>query len=711
METTKNNRKDRNKSHIPFRLNLLFFIIFLLFVMLIVRLGYLQIIQGDEFKAEVERTESTMVRGNVPRGEIYDSKLRPLVANEAKNTIMYTRGSNTKTENMAQVSYTLAHLIDLPHTSPFQSDDSDLSMRDLKDYFFATNQDLMRDRIDDYTNENNIDTNDFSYSDQLELISEAEIMDYSDLDLKAAAIFTRMNSAYALSTVNIKNEDVTQDEIARVSENLILLPGISTGTDWDRIYPQEDTLRSVLGSVSSESQGIPETQLNEYLAKGYSRNDRVGQSLLEAEYETVLRGSKSTARTETDNAGDIISQEQVYSGSKGNNLILTIDMDFQERVDEILLDVLSNRRGLNDSAYAVAINPKNGDILAMSGKRILDGRAQDDTLGVISNAYSMGSSVKGATVLAGYMDGVLTADNNTIVDTPMRMIGSDNISSVFNRTGSVAVNDITSIQYSSNVYMAQVALRMGGYWNYEQNQSVPIDPISTVEKMRRYYRQFGLGSETGIDLPSEATGQQSVPDNPGKAMFLSFGQFDTYTPLQLAQYSSTIANGGIRFAPRLVSEIRETNQDTGEVGSLVQEIEPKIMNTIDVSPTVMERVRQGMYQVVNGNYGFAPGIFNSAPYVSAGKTGTAEAQYWGEIESRRGESVTNTTYVGFAPYDDPEIAIAVVIPYLPNRNTGTVNVETSRRIFDAYFNVGDYADEEPTTDEIPEDAGDPLEEE
>lgn len=711
MENKKKNRKDRNKSHIPFRLNLLFFIIFLLFVTLITRLGYLQIIQGEEFKAEVERTESTTVRGNVPRGEIFDSRLRPLVANEAKNTIMYTRGSNTKTENMAQVAGNLAHLIDLPHTSPFQDDDSDLSERDLKDYFFATNDEMMKERIEKHTTENNINESDFSYADQLELINEAEIMDYSDHELKAIAIFTKMNSAYALSTVNIKNNEVTQDEIARVSENLPLLPGITTGTDWDRIYPQEDTLRSILGSVSSESQGIPRQQLNSYLAKGYSRNDRIGQSLLEAQYETVLRGSKSTSKTETDHSGDIITQEEIFSGSKGNNLILTIDMDFQDRVDDILLDVLSKRRGLNESVYAVAMNPKNGDILALSGKKIVNGKVKDDSLGVISNAFNMGSSVKPATVLMGYMDGALTLDNNTIVDTPMRMKGSNNISSVFNRSGSVSVNDITALQYSSNVYMAQIALRMGGYWNYQQDQGVPIDYVDTVDKMRRYYRQFGLGSETGIDLPSEATGQKSTPDNAGQAMFLAFGQFDTYTPLQLAQYSATIANGGTRFAPQLVSEIRETNQDTGEVGSLVKEIEPKIMNTIDISSNLMERVQQGMYQVVNGNYGFVPGIFNSAPYVSAGKTGTAQASYWGENKSRQGESVTNITYVGYAPYDDPEIAIAVVVPYLPNQNTGTVHVDTSRKIFDAYFEVGDYKNDEPTTDEIPEDAGDPLEEE
>jgi len=711
METTKNNRRDRNKSHIPFRLNLLFFIIFLLFVTLIVRLGYLQIIKGEEFKAEVERTESTVVRGNVPRGEIYDSQLRPLVANEAKNTIMYTRGSNTKTENMAQIAYNLAYLIDIPHTSPFQSDDSDLSIRDLKDYFYATNQEVMKERVNEFIDNNNINSNNFNYSDQLELINEAELMEYSDHDLKAAAIFTKMNSAYALSTVNIKNENVTQEEIASVSENLILLPGISTGTDWDRVYPQGDTLRSVLGTVSSEEQGIPESQMNEYLAKGYARNDRVGQSLLEAEYETVLRGSKSASRTETDNAGDIIQQEEIYSGNKGNNLILTINMDFQERMDEILTEALENRRGLNNSVYAVAINPNNGDVLGMSGKRVVNGRIQDDTLGNLTHAFSMGSSVKGATVLAGYMDGVLTPENNTIVDAPLRFIGSENISSVFNRTGSVPVNDIQAMQYSSNVYMATVAMRMGGYWDYEPNRTLPIDGPETIEKMRRYYRQFGLGSETGIDLPGESTGQPGLYDNPAQALFLSFGQFDTYTPLQLAQYSSTIASGGIRFAPRLVSEIRGTNGENGEVGSLIQETQPKIMNTIDVAPNIIDRVQRGMYQVVNGDYGFAPGVFADAPYEAAGKTGTAEAFYWGEEVNRRGESVTNMTFVGFAPYDNPEIAIAVVVPYLPNQNTGISNLEISRQMFDAYFGVGEYEDEDPTTEGMKEEASEDDEEE
>ncbi len=488
METPKTKRKDRVRSHIPFRLNLLFFIIFLLFVALILRTGFLQIIKGEEFQAEVGRTESTIITGNVPRGGIVDANHQLIVGNEAKKTIMYTRGtSNTKVENMAETARKLAELIDIPHTSPFEEDDSDLTMRDLKDYFYATNKELMEERINTYVSENDISLTKFSYNDSLELINEAELMNFSEIDLKAAAIFTKMNSAYTLSTVNIKNQDVTEDEVARVSEYSSMLPGISTGHDWDRIYPRGDVLRSVLGGVSSEEQGLPASDVNSYRAKGYSRNDRVGTSYIEAVYEEVLRGSKSKAKTETNNNGDIVNSEKIYDGNSGNNLVLTIDMDFQEDVDEIVLDVLGKRRGLNESVYAVAMNPKNGDILAMSGKRVNEkGEVVDDALGVISSGFSMGSSIKPATILAGYMDGVITVDNNTIIDTPLNIPGTPLITSLFNPSGSRPMNDITALEYSSNIYTSILAMRMGGFYNFQQRQPVGIDPEATANKMRQY---------------------------------------------------------------------------------------------------------------------------------------------------------------------------------------------------------------------------------
>lgn len=701
METPKTKRKDRVRSHIPFRLNLLFFIIFLLFVALILRTGFLQIIKGEEFQAEVGRTESTIITGNVPRGGIVDANHQLIVGNEAKKTIMYTRGtSNTKVENIAETAHKLAELIDIPHTSPFEEDDSDLTMRDLKDYFYATNKELMEERINTYVSENDISLTKFSYNDSLELINEAELMNFSEIDLKAAAIFTKMNSAYTLSTVNIKNQDVTEDEVARVSEYSSMLPGISTGHDWDRIYPRGDVLRSVLGGVSSEEQGLPASDVNSYRAKGYSRNDRVGTSYIEAVYEEVLRGSKSKAKTETNNNGDIVNSEKIYDGNSGNNLVLTIDMDFQEDVDEIVLDVLGKRRGLNESVYAVAMNPKNGDILAMSGKRVNEkGEVVDDALGVISSGFSMGSSIKPATILAGYMDGVITVDNNTIIDTPLNIPGTPLITSLFNPSGSRPMNDITALEYSSNIYTSILAMRMGGFYNFQQRQPVGIDPEATANKMRQYYRQFGLGTQTGIIL-NESIGQLGTNPDPGLVMFLSFGQFDTYTPLQLAQFSATMANGGTRFAPRLVSEIRGTDPESGEVGELIHEIPPKIMNYIDVTDEQMERVQYGMRRVINGNHGYGPVAFEGAPYAAAGKTGTAEAFYYSNEENKKqfnGTPVTNMTFVGYAPYEDPEIAIAGTIPYLPNSNND--HMLMSREIMDAYFKVGKYAEDSNASDD------------
>lgn len=692
-------RKEKKKSHIPFRLNFLFFVVFLLFASLILRLAYLQIIRADDYRAEVERTESTVITGSVPRGEVFDANLRRLVGNEARNTITYTRGQRTRASTMAEIAYNLAAFIDMPNTTELENpDDNDLSERDLKDYFYANNNDLMEERLEEHLAEHDIDADDMSYNDQLELVTEEDIADFSEQEKTAAAIFTNMNSAYSLSTVNIKNEDVTQEEIARVSENLDLLPGVGTGTDWVRTYPEGDMLRSVLGNVSSEEQGIPEAERDAYLARGYSRNDRVGRSFIERQYEDVLRGSQSRSETETNSRGDIINQVELYSGSKGDNLILTMDIEFQETVDEIARDSLSRREGLNDSIYIVAMDPRNGDVLAMSGQRInSDGEMEDHTLGVLSQSYNMGSSVKGATVLAGYHYDVLDSGNNTITDQPLQFQGSQNMSSVFNRSGSIAMNDITALERSSNVYMARLAMRMGGIWDYSNNMGLPLDQHEVLGMQRDFFQQFGLGTETGIDLPSEATGQVGNPDNPGDALFFSFGQFDTYTTLQLAQYVSTIANGGTRIAPRLVSEIRGTDPETGGVGPLKTEIEPKIMNTVDVPQDAMERVQQGFYQAVNGSQGTARGHLADAPYSNAGKTGTAEARYWDDELGRTTADVINTTYVGYAPYEDPEIAVAVVVPNLPLTRSNQENLAAARRVFDAYFEVGEFEPSESNT--------------
>ena len=694
MKVAKKKKNNKKKSHIPFRLNLLFFIVFLLFSTLILRLAYLQIVRAEEYKAEVERTEQTTITGSVPRGEIFDANLNKLVGNEARHTITYTRGSNVPAAQMASVAYELAEYIDMPHTTSFEVDRQfDLSERDLKDFFIARKQEEVRDRLND--DEQKL-SGSKSYSAMLEKVEESEILSYEERELDAAIIFKKMNAAYSLSTVNIKNQDVTESEIARVSENLDKFPGVDTGTDWARYYPEGDMLSSILGVVTSEDQGVPESELKTYLAKGYSRNDRVGKSYLESEFETVLSGTKSRIETETNTNGDIINQIQQYSGQKGDNLILTMDIDFQETVEEIAIDSLDQRQGLNNSIYIAAMDPSNGDVLAMTGKEIDKGEVKDITYGVFNHNFNMGSSIKGATVLSAYMDGVLNSSNNVIVDQPLNIKGSNSISSVFNRYGAEPVNDIMALEVSSNVYMARLAMRMGGVYDYSKNMSLNISGQKLLDKQREYFHQFGLGVATGIDLPSESTGLEGAASVPG-GLFFSFGQYDTYTPLQLLQYASTIANGGTRIAPRLVSEIRDTNTETGSVGSLKTEIPTKVLNTVNVSEEAMERVQEGFYRAVNGSRGTARSYFAGTSYASAGKTGTAEAFYWDDDKKEITESVINITYVGYAPHDDPEIAVAVVVPNLPTTGrTNRENTKAARRVLDAYFKEGEFKVDSPS---------------
>lgn len=690
MKTNKKNNNKKKKSHIPFRLNFLFFTVFLLFAMLILRLSYLQIVKGEEFETEVQRTETTLATGTVPRGEIYDSQHRKLVGNDALQAITYTRGTGVSSEDMATIALNLAKYIEMPNITELEQEkDFDLSRRDLKDFWIALYEDKVNKRLTDEQKESLSGSN--LYQLQVDSVTDEDIQ-FTEEEQEAAAIFKRMNSAYALSTINIKSEDVTNDEVAKVSENLLSLPGVDTGTDWIRTYPEGSMLKSILGDVTSESEGLPENKAATYLAQGYARNDRVGKSYLELEYEEVLSGSKSKSETETNQNGDIVNTIQSYAGEKGDNLVLTIDMDFQTIVQDIAKQSLAAQgEGLNDRVYVVAANPNNGEILAMTGQKKNEktGEIEDDTLNVINSAYQMGSVVKPATVLAGYMDGAITLADNTLVDEPLKFAGTNTISSVFNRSGSIALNDISALERSSNVYMAKLAMRMGGEYDYYNNMSLNIDYKGVIKRLRSYYAQFGLGVKTGIDLPNEGSGFIGTAQDPGLALTFAFGQYDTYTPIQMLQYVSTIANGGKRIAPRLVDEIRETNAD-GNLGAIQTQMESEVLNIVNVGEEELSRVQQGMYQVVNGANGSATSYFSGTEYTAAGKTGTAEAFYYGVDESRHGESVTNRTFVGYAPYDNPEIAVFVIVPYLPNTNNNHENTIIARKVFDAYFQVGDY---------------------
>ena len=684
MLTKRKLKKKKKKSHIPFRLNLLFLIVFFSFIALISRLAYIQLVKGDEFVALVQRTETTTAKKSVPRGSIYDSQGRILVGNKPKLAINYTRPADVKSSTMLEIAKKLTTLISV--------DASELKERDLKDYWVATNPDkvdslLTTDEKKRIAKEN-LSTSQ-TYEMQLEHIP-ADELNYSDAEKQVIAIFTKMNSAYALSTVTLKNEGVTEQEVAKISERLGELRGVDVDSDWDREYPMGDMLKTILGTVSSEKTGLPSDRVKSLLEQGYSLNDRVGTSYLEEQYEIVLSGTKTVVKSQTNTKGEVVNTTETYPGKGGSNLVLTIDTEFQKKIEEIAKKSVEEMTDpAADRVYIVVMNPKNGDILGITGKKkkfdenFHSTGVEDDALGAINNSFGMGSVVKPATVLSGYMDGAITLDDNTIVDEPIEFEASKPKSSWFNRNGKMELTDLDALERSSNVYMIKLAMKMGGQTTYEKGGRLNIN-LSLFDKLREYYAQFGLGVRTGIDLPNEGKGYNGGTADAFSALDFAFGQFDLYTPLQLAQYMSTIANGGTRIAPRLVKEIHETSP-SGGIGNLEDVVPTKIMNSIQVSKEILDHIKEGLYRVTHGENGTSATTFRTYSPQVAGKTGTTEAFYSGQNPAYKNEAVENSSFISYAPYDNPEIVVAVVAPYFKDGSPSDYAAKVAKQVYDAYF--------------------------
>jgi len=567
----KKQKQQKKKTHVPFRLNVLFFCVFLMFSAVIVRLGYVQIVRGEEYKNEVERKENSTISNPVPRGKIFDRYGRPVVDNAAVRTITFTKMKGSTAEARLETAKKLADLIEVPTDK--------LTDRDKKDYWLAIHKEEAQEKI---TKKDRQEFKDKKIDDkelderQRNRVTEEEVNQLSAKDLEVLAIKSKMDGGYAMTPQVIK-KDATEQEYAIISENLAALPGVDTNVDWDRKYVYDDLFRSVLGGVSTSDEGLPRERLDYYLVRDYNRNDRVGKSYLEQQYEDSLHGNKAEVRNITDKNGNILETINVSKGQSGNNLNLTIDMELQKRVEEIITKNLLRYKGgqpLLDRAFVVMMNPKNGEVLSMAGKQLVEEngetKVQDFALGTMTSSYPMGSTVKGATVLTGYQTKAIQPGSYQL-DEPIVLKGTPKKSS-WKTMGSI--NDLTALKMSSNVYMFKTAMNIAGV-QYVRGGTLDI-PQKAFDTMRYYFGQFGLGVKTGIDLPNESAGQTGKGIQPGFLLDLSIGQYDTYTPLQLAQYVSTIANGGYRMQPQVVKEIRQPEAKQGEVGKVVHSMEPKV---------------------------------------------------------------------------------------------------------------------------------------
>lgn len=660
--------KIRQRKHIAFRMNLLFFSIFVLFSLLIFRLGYLQIVKGDHYTRLLEQKEEIAVNTSVPRGRIYDRTGKVLVDNKPKNAITYTKTTSTTAKEMYDIAKELSKLI--------EQDTKRVTIGDKRDFWILLNPDEAEAKVSIEELEKISEDGTQSKQDiqrevtrlTRERITDEELDSFTDEQLEILAIYREMMSGYAYSPQIIKSGNVTEEEFAAVSERLSDFEGVNTTTDWERVKFSDST---ILGTMTSPVEGIPRSHLDYYLARDYSRNDRIGRSYFEQYYEELLRGQKTIVKNVKDRTGRVIETKTVREGVPGRDLVLSMDSDLQESLEEMLSEKLLEmkkdpRSGLLDRAFLVMMDPNNGELLSLVGKRLVKdedtGRweVRDYAYGTFTSAYEVGSTVKVATVLTGYSEGVLSV-GDVKIDEPIYIAGSNPKRTLFNQNGRVAVNDIQALGRSSNVYMFKIAMSLGNAV-YRPHKPLPID-ITGFDKLRNAYASFGLGVKTGIDLPGEYSGVTGTETISGKLLDFAIGQFDTYTPLQLVQYISTVANGGYRVAPKVLKEIREPSKDGETFGALLEETEVKVLNRINNTEKEIEQVKKGMHYTYYGSNGTAPNLFNGASYTAAGKTGTAQTSYYGDDRSKYGMASVNLTHVGFAPAENPEVAYAVVIPY------------------------------------------------
>lgn len=669
-----------NSHSIPIRLNLLFSIVILLFMTIIGRLLYMQILNKDFYEKKLASASQTKVTTSSARGEIYDASGKPLVENTLKQVVSFTRSNKMTATDLKEIAKKLLTYVSI--SSP------NLTERQLADYYLA-DPEIYKKTVEALPSEKRLDSDGNRLSES-ELYNNAvdsvptSQLNYTEDEKKEIYLFSQLNAVGNFATGTIATDPLNDSQVAVIASISKEMPGISISTSWDRKI-LETSLSSIVGSVSSEKAGLPAEEAESYLKKGYSLNDRVGTSYLEKQYEETLQGKRSVKEIHLDKYGNMESVDTIEEGSKGNNIKLTIDLAFQDSVDALLKSYFNSELGnggakYSEGVYAVALNPKTGAVLSMSGLKhdLKTGELTPDSLGTVTNVFVPGSVVKAATISSGWENGVLSG-NQTLTDQPIVFQGSAPIYSWYKLAyGSFPITAVEALEYSSNAYMVQTALGIMGQ-TYQPNMFVGTSNLETaMGKLRATFGEYGLGAATGIDLPDESTG--FVPKEYSFANYITnaFGQFDNYTPMQLAQYVATIANNGVRLAPHIVEGIYDNN-DKGGLGELIQAIDTKEINKVNISESDMAILHQGFYQVSHGTSPLTTGrAFSDGATVSiSGKTGTGESYVAG------GQEANNTNAVAYAPTENPQIAVAVVFPHNTNL-TKNVGPAIARDIINLY---------------------------
>ena len=679
------NRKERKYTvnGLTYKKRFLFLggILVVLFLVIFLRLYQVMLREQAHYEEELATLATQTVEGSSsPRGRILDRNGKVIVDNKAVKTIYYNKDNDRGTKEEIELAYKVSAHLSLDYDK--------LTDRNKREFFVAKNSSNMNDRITEEEwakyEQRKLDSDDI-YELKIERVTEEELNAFTEEDNKASYLYYLMNKGYSYDDKIIKDEDVTDEEYAYIAENNEDLPGFNTKLGWERVYNYGDTFRTILGNIGT----VPSEEKDEYLAKGYALNDIVGTSYIEEEYEEYLRGTKAIYKTVNSHELELVSE-----GKRGNDIVLTIDIDLQQQLEAILNEeILATKSQANteyyDRSYAVIQDPNTGEILAMAGRQaVSDGnggyKTVDCTTGIMTDPMTSGSVVKGASMLVGYNTGAITPGEYQ-VDECIKIAGTPKKCS-WKTLG--RINDIDALALSSNVYQFKTAMKVAGA-TYQYNKPLIINE-SAFDTYRNTFKEFGLGVKTEIDLPVESLGYTSNNRAPGLLLDFVMGQFDTYTPIQLSQYISTFANGGSRLQPHLLKEVHAATDDES-LGDVIYSFEPNVLNTVNTKPEYLNRVKEGFYAVTHKSYGLGREYID-ASHDPSGKTGTSQSAKDTDGDGVNDTDTVSTAFVGYAPSSSPKMSITVTSPNStwenPRNSYSTlVTRRISRRASDAYFTL------------------------
>lgn len=631
------------------RFKIISFCVAFLFIFLCVNFFYVMIVKGKSYNKKLDKLNRNLVSfSSAPRGRILDRNYNIIVDNKALKTIVFKKDKKATNKELIDLAYLVSSHIEL--------DVSKFSDRAKREFYLAKYPDVGSSKISDDEMNKYMQrrlTNKDLYELKIERITDSEIGSFNDSDIRAGYLYYLMNRGYSYEEKIIKS-NASDLEYAYISENLDKLDGFNTRIDWERVYPYGDTLRSILGSVSSSEQGIPKEEKSNYLSKGYSLSDRVGISYLEKQYEEYLKGEKDVYEVV-----DSHNVKLVKEGKRGKDIVLSIDINLQQEVERIIIEQMKRAKGEANTEYydhssVIIQEPNTGEILAIASKKIINGEFVDNITSILTSPITPGSVVKGASMLVGYNTGVIKM-GEYILDECIKVSGVKEKCS-FKTLG--MINDITALAKSSNIYQFKTAIRVNGQ-EYFRGMKMNFNQ-EAFDKYRNMYHSFGLGVKTGIDLPIESSGYTSKDVNPGNLLDFVMGQYETYTPIQLAQYVNTIANGGKRLVPHLLKEVHESTNDDS-VGKTYLSVEPKVLNTIDTKEEYLNRVKEGFYADMHDYDGYGTSYVDRK-FLSAGKTGTSQSFIDIDNDGIIDTETITSSFVGYLPFDKPKMSIIVTSP-------------------------------------------------